>query len=211
MFAFNGMRQMLALAFVVQSYESLKKKRVVQTVIWVALASTIHTSALVFVALLILHLVMKSEAALKPSLIACLLLPSLMPLFQILTNLVSDQYASYFINNYWNASVGGIVLIWMLAFASLIVVCRKDKSHSGRLISSAVGVYLSLSVASLSVSILERVALYAQVFLLLLFPRCLETVNEKNQWWYIAVVVLLLLLLYVSYATSPARVYVTFL
>lgn len=48
MFAFNGMRQMLALAIVVQGYDSLRSGRMCQTLLFIGLASVIHTSALVF-------------------------------------------------------------------------------------------------------------------------------------------------------------------
>lgn len=210
MFAFNGMRQMLALAVAAQSYESLKNQRVCLAVIWVVLASLLHTSALVFVVFLIMYVATNSEKVLKPALLACLLLPLMMPALQFVTKMISNQYASYFQNNYWQASVGGIVFIWILTLSSLLAVCCKDKSHDGRFAALMAGIYLSLSVMSLQVSIFERVALYPQIFLLILFPLCLKTISEKNRWWYGAVAVSLLFFLYVSYAANPARVYMMF-
>lgn len=210
MFAFNGMRQMLALAIAVQGYDCLRSRRVCLTLASIALASVIHTSALVFIAIFGLHVLTKSEKSLKPVLIACLLLPFSMPLLEAITKLISAQYASYFQNNYWNASVGGVAILWVVIFGCLIHLCRRTQTHDGRFITATSGVYLSLAVSSLSISILERVALYPQVFILFLFPYCLEKVNEKNRWWFSSLVIMIFLLLFISYATSPTRAYVPF-
>ena len=210
MFAFNGMRQMLALAIVVQGYDSLRSGRIWQTLLFIALASVIHTSALVFIAIYGLYILTASEKTLMPALIACLLLPLSMPLLMAITKLISSQYASYFQTNYWNASVGGVAILWLFIFGSLIYLCRRTQTHIGRFITVASGTYLSLVFSSLSVSILERVALYPQVFILFLFPYCLEIVNEKNRWWYTSLVVMVFFLMFISYAASPTREYIPF-
>lgn len=210
MFAFNGMRQMLALAIVVQGYDSLRSGRIWQTLLFIALASVIHTSALVFIAIYGLYILTASEKTLMPALIACLLLPLSMPLLMAITKLISLQYASYFQTNYWNASVGGVAILWLFIFGSLIYLCRRTQTHIGRFITVTSGTYLSLVFSSLSVSILERVALYPQVFILFLFPYCLEIVNEKNRWWYTSLVVLVFFLMFISYAASPTREYIPF-
>lgn len=209
MFAFNGMRQMLALAIAAQSYEPLKSKRPCLALGLVVLASALHTSALIFLGIFALYVITDNQKVLKPALVACLLIPLSMPLIESITKLISAQYASYFQNNYWDASVGGIALIWLLIFASLLIVCRKSKTHEERFVALISGVYLSLVLSSMSVSILERVALYPQIFLMLLFPHCREAVDNNNRWWFTMLVVLSNLFLFVSYAVSPTRTYVS--
>lgn len=211
MFAFNGMRQMLAFALAIQSFVSLDEKRYIGTAIWILLGSLIHTSVLIVFALLVLSVVLKNGRAFVPVLVGCIMMPVLMPVLRVLAAMISAQYASYFENNYWDASVGGMVFVWILALICLAIVAKRDESSDGRIVSAMTAVYLSFSVMAFGVSIFERVALYPQVFTLLLYPRALKLVGEKNRWWFCALIVSLLFLLFVSYSMNPMRLYSTFL
>ena len=110
--------------------------------------------------------------------------------------------------NYWSAQTGGILLIWLLVlFCSLLLLFKRNDEVSHRFFSFCDAAYLGLSVASLRISIIERVALYAMPFVCLSLEKVLALFPEKSRWIIALFVNGLLFALFVSYAMSPTRCY----
>ena len=140
--------------------------------------------------------------------ISAALMPLLVNIAFPLVRLISPQFASYYAVNYWSAQTGGILLIWLLVlFCSLLLLFKRNDEVSHRFFSFCDAAYLGLSVASLRISIIERVALYAMPFVCLSLEKVLALFPEKSRWIIALFVNGLLFALFVSYAMSPTRCY----
>lgn len=209
MFAFNGVRQMLALAIAANFYQLARKNRWVWAAIIILLASLIHRSALVMLAYMAMMLIMRFKRAYGISVVVAILLPPIVQIAFPLVQRISGQYASYYAVNYWNASYGGVVLVWAVIVACAIVLGRNRRSakQDGFLSFCALS-YVSLEFTASAISIIERVALYPLALVCLSYPEAIKYVRAKNHWWFSLITCLILFALYASYSLSPARSYV---
>ena len=179
MFAFNGMRQMLAMAIAIQFYECARKGRWIQATLWILGGWFFHTSAIIFLVFLVLFRLVKNEKIYRGICILCCAIPIMLPFAEPLVALVSEQYAKYFSNNIWEISVNGVMLIWLLLLASLIVTfVRGKKSNELHFLTLVALSYLALMLASLSLSVFERLSLYSQAFLPLFFAQAKLTLER---------------------------------
>lgn len=210
MFAFNGMRQMLAMAIGVQCICSMRRGHLGRAILFVAVASLVHKSSLVFLfVILVFTLLGRKQSAYASILILTAALPLFVGVLEPLVSYISPQYASYFSNNYWEARIGGIILWWAVIMACLFAAIRgrAGASLDAKTVVVCSFAYLALEACSLRVSILERVALYMLPFVCQLLPQAKALVPEKNRWWFSLGANLVLLFMFVSYAASPTRAY----
>lgn len=218
MFAFNGMRQMLALTFGIQALVHLDRDWRFSQVAWIGLAASIHSSALIFIPLLLMDRLCSQWSRLKYIVVLCAFIPISIPILSSIVALVSTQFASYFATNYWEVSLGGsfIVLAVQVALSVLLYIMNRNANKSKpdalkkrKLLSGAsmTFVYAAFNIISLQISAASRAALYPQACSLPMF-----STSEKERYsdWHrlaLAVLDILLLLMFISYANEPSRTY----
>ena len=208
MFAFNGVRQMLALSIACNFYQSAKKEQWLRSILLIVLGSCFHRSAIALFGIFAALYLLKFKRFYPIAMISAALMPLLVNIAFPLVRLISPQFASYYAVNYWSAQTGGILLIWLLVlFCSLLLLFKRNDEVSHRFFSFCDAAYLGLSVASLRISIIERVALYAMPFVCLSLEKVLALFPEKSRWIIALFVNGLLFALFVSYAMSPTRCY----
>lgn len=231
MFAFNGMRQMLAIAIAIQSYEHMRRGEWLRAILWVFGGWFFHTSALLFAGVLAIYWLLRGKKSFILGVIVCCAVPAIMPLLEPIVRIVSPQYASYLQANIWEASVNGVMAVWIFLLVSIVFVCvRGNREQNTRFILLMAFLYLSLMVSSLFYSMFERIALYAQVFVPLFFCIAQRTVEEhcanalqhandsclaraiaNLRYIYPACLNVLLFLLYLSYAGTNVRWWFAFM
>lgn len=209
MFAFNGMRQMFALAIAVNYYQLARRGKWGWAIMVILVASLLHRSALVVFAFLGLQLIMRLRHTYTVSIVVACLLPAIVQIAFPLVQRISGQYASYYSTNFWSASFGGVTLVWILIICCGIILGhrRRDDEAHGFLSVCDIS-YVMLELTAASISIIERVALYPLALVCISYDCTVRCVSAKNRWWVSLGGGLLLLALYLSYAASPAREYI---
>lgn len=210
MFAFNGVRQMLAIAIAINFYQFARKNRWLIAALLILVASCLHRSTLVMLGLLLVAYLLKYKWTYRIIMVGSLFLPVLVTAAYPIVSMISTQFASYYQTNYWTASAGGVVLIWALLVICALFLFFKRKDTISRFFSFCDVSYVSLALIALRMSIFERVALFCLPFSCLSFERVLQACSEKNRWWVSLVINILLFALYVSYSLSPVRTYSLF-
>lgn len=210
MFAFNGVRQLLAIGIAINFYQLARKGHYFQALLLILLGSSLHRSALAVLLLMAADYLLKYEKAYPAVLIVPLLTPVLVNAAYPLVCMISAQFASYYKMNYWSSSVGGITLIWALMLMCAYVLYKKESSREAELLSFCNVSYVSLAVTALRMSIFERVALYLLPFVCLSFERAVKMIPGKAGILFSLLINGLLLALFISYAASPARTYALF-
>lgn len=207
MFAFNGVRQLLAIAIAVNFYQLARKDRWFLAALLILAASCLHRSALSMLGLLLVAYLLKYKWTYRIAMVGSLLLPVLAVSAYPIVSMISTQFASYYLTNYWSASVGGIALVWAMLASCALFLFVKAKDPASRFLSFCDAAYVSLASTALSVSIFDRVALFPLPLACLSFERVLRICSDKNRWWVSLAINGILLALYISYALSSTRAY----
>lgn len=215
MSAFNGIRQMLALSIGIHAYTLLKKNRRVSAIFCILLAAYIHNSALIYV--LIFPIMMKKfqrEYKWFKFIIAVgLATPVMLPLIKQIVSYILPRYAAYFVNNYWEANLGGTIALWIIELLLILHMYRSKFTQLDSFGLSAFSfIYLVLDCIGLQITAISRLALYFRFFLVLFFPKALQSIRSK----YIKRVLkyglyILMTIAFLSYAKMDSRAYEFFL
>lgn len=209
MFAFNGVRQILAIGIAINFYQLAKQDKWFRAFLLILIGSCVHRSALVLLGILCLYYLLKYRRTYPIALAAVVFLPVLVTAAYPLVQLFSPQFASYYAVNYWTVDLGGSVLIWALTVACAIFLFYKRSAEGdSRFHSLCDATYVSLSITALRISVIERVALYALPFVCLSFDNVMHLCPQKNKWWVSLAINGLLFALFIAYAANPARDYV---
>lgn len=209
MFAFNGVRQILAIGIAINFYQFAKQGKWFRAVLLILIGSCIHRSALVLIGILCMYYLLKYNRAYSIVLAVVVCLPALVMAAYPLVQLVSQQFATYYTVNFWEVDIGGSALIWILLVACAIYLFyRGSKDEDCRFYSLCDAAYVSLSITALRISIIERVALYVLPFICLSFDKVMDLCPQKNRWCVSLIINGLLFALFIAFATNPARDYV---
>lgn len=209
----NIMRQMLAIAIALQSVKHLKNRCFAKAIFWILFAGTIHVSSLIYIILIPLFLLSHNKKLPFFILIVSALLPSALPIFSTILPMIGmGRYSAYLQVNYWQSSIGGTVIVWIL-IAVLIGIMLKDKTRApfDSILVSIMMIYISVEVTAISFTAIGRLAEYFRVFEILFFPTGLKYMSkqsQKVQFCIKSALVLLMLMSFYSYASNPARAYV---
>lgn len=210
MFAFNGARQMLAVALTLPAYTALKHKKIKTAIIWVIVAALIHNTALV--AFIIFPFVLTKRkndfSKFKYAIVLAVASPFIIMALQKVIIAIFPRYSKYFTLNYWTNSIGGSSILWIIELILILIMYWKKFSndHSFEL-ACIILLYLSCELMGLRVTMFSRVGYYFRAFLLLFFP-CSNCYFSKNSRRVIECVIsVLLIALYFSYARTPWRLY----
>lgn len=218
MTAFNGCRQILAVAIGINSYTYIKKGKIVPALLFIALATMIHTSACVYMTLIPVvdlgkKLIPNSRKRVKAVFLICVLIPLLIPVAEKILIVVLPRYASYLSNNYWKVSIGGTMMLWAIELFFVYILYRKRFVNPETCeLAMLILMYLTLEVISLKISIFGRVAWYFRGFLLLFFPEVCRSCRINSNGKILKILVLsIITVAFFKYANVDTRTYSFFL
>lgn len=210
-FGFNGMRQLMAMALALQFYSCFSRGKYIRGFLWIAVASTLHTSCLLFFLLAALYFICGGVRGYRVSLVCALVWPAAMSLVNAMVSTFFPRYALYTQVSYWSSSLGGFVVV-LLILVSLIAfyLYQHHKDQEERYLIVNAALYLTMEIVAQRLTTLSRMALMPRSFLALFYPRVLERIDKKIRVLVFIALNGALLLLYLSTAASPSRVYVPF-
>lgn len=214
--SFNLMRQTLSIAIGLQAYTILKSKcknSILKSIITIFIAFLVHKSAIVLLILIPLWLVKDRKNILKFIIIGGTIAPVIIDFMSKLILAIVPRYAGYFENNYWEANLGGIVILWAIEIFMIAYIFCKYKNKDGQeifLTTACIVIYISLEIVGLKLTAFNRVSLYFRVFLVFLFPFFSKYLNRESRLIYKIGLIVLLSALFLRYANTPSRFYYFF-
>lgn len=176
---FSGLRQMTAVSLVILSFDQIFQKHYLKFAVIVLLASTIHTSAIMF---LLVWPLSKIRLSFWKSLICLGIMVALMPLYR---SIISDTLTLLFesrYERYLDSTESAITMFIVYAVFLLISFVNKDDSPKLHLyrILVLVGV-AGQSLGILGDNAITRIGFYFNVFLMLLLPEIVASFKQKNE------------------------------
>lgn len=215
--SFNLARQTLAIAIGMQAYTQLKennKHSIIKAIITIFIAFLFHKSAIVLILLIPLWLIKDNRRGMKYIIIGTIFAPLFVTsILSKLILIIIPRYSGYFENNYWDANIGGIIILWIIELFMIIYIFRKYKNNDGKEIfiaTACTALYISFELIALKFTIFTRISLYFRVFLIFLFPYFAKYLRPKSRLVYRLVLIGLLSILFLRYASTPARLYYFF-
>jgi len=209
MSSFNMMRQILAISIAVQSINDVKNQKYKKAVLWIILASLIHQSSLLFGLVYALYIIRNKKKNYKFLLFGTCILPILLPKLISIISRISLKYASYLQVSFWSAQARGVIILWGIIVAIVIVAIKSQKStnYDWWLIYMAT-LYIGVELIGMKLTVISRVALYFRIGLVLLLPEAKKYFDKKNKIVYLLITLFVVTMSYFSYANSAARIYV---
>ncbi len=197
-FNMNGMRQSLAMAICLVSYDFAKEKKFLKFFLTVFLAFLFHKTAFIF-------LLVYPLCNYKPSNIKNTVLGGLTGLFLIFSRQLAALYDEWAGKNYAadeSFDSGGevVVAIYILLIAlSVLYVCffKGKESASVRNLAILLGAgFVFYFSRYISTQMFERVSYYFFYFSLLLFPKLKDLFNEDSKPLYKVILICLAITLF---------------
>lgn len=208
---FNALRQMLAVAIVLNSFEYMRKKEYKKVLLIFVFALLIHKSAIVFSPIIFYFFVRDKRRAIvvtgAVSLILCLATPMVM----LVGAKLFPSYAVYFSENYWSNHVGGTLVLWLMLIAIIMYILkhgvRNDEEYFGTIGSI---LYIAIEVIGLRIAAFSRITYYFRAFCMMLYPAFSERFTKKSRRIYDILIMALMLMEFVSYTNVGSRKYMFF-
>lgn len=175
-FVFSGLRQAIAISFIIWSFKFIKDRKLVKYAIMIILAICFHKSAFVFVPAYFLYNIKLN----KNTLIGICIVDILIFIFksQIVNLFISFFYESYSVSNLnaknWMLLNIAIIVITLLFYKKVI---KDNKENNLLYLLSIVGVSLML-FSSVSGDVL-RIANYYYIFIIALIPKVIKNIQGK--------------------------------
>lgn len=192
---FSGLRQALAFSITFYSFHYLVKGNLLKFIAVVILASTFHTSALIFIfSWFIRKIRLTFNRAFTLLSIYCLLvLPSLRLIVPLLTSLLfGDKYGEY-------QDEGGAVtmaFVYLIVFISSYIIKAKDSQLLQILRWMILLSVVFQSLGFISTGALPRIAYYFNIFYCLFIPQMLTYLKQLDRKLLSCVVTILFIIFF---------------
>ena len=208
-YSITGIRQTIATAFTLYSYEFIKKKKIIPFLILVLLASTIHKSALIFIPLYFIAQINKTKYFYN---IILVLFPLFMVYKEDLAGLLKviggyEEYTSY-------EGAGTFTFTAIFLLMSIVALIRskiilKNNYNAQHFYNAFALALLFLPLSWINPSAL-RVVMYFSIFMLLFIPEIIHsflTISKKIKTDLTIVTVILLIALFFKSNMSNEKRY----
>ncbi|MCG0572849.1 EpsG family protein [Lactiplantibacillus plantarum] len=213
MMSFNLVREMLACAIVLQSYNLLINKHLYKGIICILVASLIHNTALVSLIWvpILLYKPKNRVKTFKYAALFALTLPVISFILQGPITKLFPRYTSYYTTNYWGSTLGKSSILLVIELVAIGFMYRKRfiVQNSAKL-SLLTLVYIVFELGGLKVVMLSRIALYFRAYLMLFFNKWSDYYTGNRRILLKIIIGILLILLYISYASTSSREYTFF-
>ena len=196
---FSGLRQALAISFLMLAFDQLYQKRYGWFVFITLLASSLHQSALLFLVMWPLSLINLTSTA---ALVFVVIMGALMPFYQKFIPILMVLFNATRYNGY--IENGGQAITMFLVYSVFLLISFLNRSRD-RLINMLrvfilVGV-VGQSLGSLSAGAITRIGSYFNVYLILLLPETVISFKKNDRVIVNCVSVILLCVFFVL--TTP--------
>lgn len=202
-FNLTGMRQSLAISFIIISFIKYKNKKYFAYILNIILATLFHSSAIVFLTLPIIDKLKYEKRTLLYVLMAsiiCFLFSN--QIFTFMTNILG-KYSGYEnsvfgVSNYFGALFQSLFYSYIFILCHIILT-KKENSNSlkrNQLYLKLVGASAIFEILSMKMQIFSRVAIYFFLFSIILVPISLSCIKSKKNRFYISLVVYVSFVLY---------------
>ncbi|MBP3766506.1 MAG: EpsG family protein [Bacilli bacterium] len=195
-FDLNGMRQGVAMSFIILSFAYLFKDKKIMAFISFAIAFLFHKSAILLLPYLGLFMIKKGKSSLIYSISFTLILSFLLLFFNdamMRLGIVSDY--EYLLSGLDIDNITYKNIILYIPFIFLIIVYDPKVER----ISELKGLFISsmiLLVLGTSKQYLSRISLYHMMFLIILIPMIIKNINNKTYKYIIEILYIIYLLYY---------------
>lgn len=213
MMSFNLIREMLACAIVLQSYNLFINKHLSKGLMCILLASLIHNTALVsLVWVPILIYKPKNRIKLfKYAAVFAFTLPIISLILQGPITKLFPRYTAYYTTNYWGSTLGKSSIFLIIELIAIIFMYKKSFIiQDSAKVSLLTIIYIAFELGGLKIVMLSRVALYFRAYLMLFFNKWFNYYTGNRKTLLKIIIGILLILLYLSYASTSSREYTFF-
>lgn len=179
-FAMNGMRQAIAMAICLFSYEYAKRKKFISFLLVVLVAILFHKSALFFI---IVYFVRNMKFNIK----SLLILTTGIMLFFVFANRLAFLYDSMTGEDYFSAESfesGGVITMLIYIIAIILAFLANKRLYDTNIFATLVIVILGLVIylsRFVSTQIYERMSYYFFSYLMILFPATFKAFNPRDR------------------------------
>lgn len=179
-FAMNGMRQAIAMAICLFSYEYAKRKKFISFLLVVLVAILFHKSALFFI---IVYFVRNMKFNIK----SLLILTTGIMLFFVFANRLAFLYDSMTGEDYFSAESfesGGVITILIYIIAIILAFLANKRLYDTNIFAALAIVILGLVIylsRFVSTQIYERMSYYFFSYLMILFPATFKAFNPRDR------------------------------
>lgn len=184
-FSMNGIRQSLAFGFLILSYFSLKKRRLISFLILVAIAGCFHKTALIFVIIYPLSLLGFNYKTI--GCYFCLFLLSLIyggTFLNLLTSSISqyDARLEFYELGRVTLTYSGLVQLILLTSFSFLYRKRLLATDKSNIILFHL-MFIAIIFQTMSSQIAEmfRIAMYFSIFMIILIPRTFYAISRPER------------------------------
>ena len=212
MFSFNGMRQILAMSIFLQAFTCFKNNKKLSAILYIFIAFCIHQSTIIMIFPLFLYSFKNKKKIFKYVLMFSVILPMLLPVFQIIIVNFFPKYSKYLKVSYWEASIKGTILLWVFLIGVLLwIMLSKKKNEFDYYYAMLIILYLAFEFVAIRFTMLSRVSLYFRFFMGFFLCKGKDKIHGNSRVLYLMALFVLMSASFFSYSSSPWRIYSTWL
>lgn len=202
-FNLTGMRQSLAMSFIILSLLNYKNKKYFMFLINVVIASTFHSSALIFLLVPIIDRIKYNKKTLLYTLIIALLCFLFSDkLFGFMTGIIG-KYSGYEdsifgVSNYFGALIQSIFFSYIYIFCHTILTKHLNSQNfkENQFYLKLLGLAAIFEILSMKIQIFSRMALYFWFASIILIPKAIKSIEKTKNKFYMSLIIYLSLLMY---------------
>lgn len=200
----SGLRQTLAIVFFIFAVHFGIKRQMYKYILLVLIAAGFHSSALI---LLPFYIILSENKIGKRGVLLSLIITVLLlttPLFDIVANKFFEYFPSY--EHYYELGIQNSLRSTIISGLFYLLIIMNINKLSGKELAygklSLIGGMIS--ILTIKVSMISRIGMYFDIFLVLTIPQILDKYNSKLKKYTVVILILILYLLrYVSFFTTP--------
>lgn len=212
--SFSLMRQILAIAIVVQAYTLINKKQKIRAVLFAIFAFMIHKSVLVMFLIFYYERVKKKKTLIKITSVFTILIVLFYNQIVKIIIFAVPRYATYFNDTIYDSSLGlGAFVFIAFEIIISILLFRKRNLEAENDVYESISImipYLALEIIGLRLALFSRAAMVYKPLIARIYIDGQFAFSKKSRNIYITIIFVLFVLMYLSYAGSPARYYTFF-
>lgn len=179
-FAFNLMRQSIAIDICLFSFIQYRKRKFFKSSILFLTSILFHTSAFIFIINFILYEIRHNTKYIKLSpLIILFLSISLKPIVLYFGNLF-PKYNDYIDNTKDAQSANMVLYLWIIELIISLIIIYKRKSNAHNIFIALTSlIYIQFNILGLSFNYLERISFYFAPFIIILFCDFYQLIKNR--------------------------------
>ena len=210
MASFNGIREMLAIAIIINSYEYIKTKNYKAVIAIAVMAFFTHMSSIIMIPFFWLFSKVKNyNKGVRYMALICISLIAAVPILPRILIVIFPMYLPYFTEHFWDNSYNGVIIVWIFELGLVGYMYYTKIKKEGEFFG-AIGtiMYVTLAVISIRLWAFSRVMTYFDPFAMFIFGYGSKRIKITARKYYYAAFMLLMLMEYMRYALVPTRNYV---